>query len=63
MSFEKGIPQCYRCKAIALSSKGVIYVRASISGKWGSHPVCDNCWYDDENKEPIRVKAEVFSLK
>jgi len=62
MSFEKEIPQCHRCGGIALSSKGVIYVRVLVKDEWGSHPVCDKCWYDGENREPIRVKSEAFTL-
>lgn len=61
---SKEIPTCYKCGKIALTLQGIIYYRAKVDDKWGSHPICDNCYSIEEpNRIPVRMKAECFDLK
>lgn len=50
---------CHKCKDTATTPKGTIYVRAQVEGKWGSHPICENCWFkENPNREPVRANWE-----
>ena len=42
---------CIRC-GIEIEDDGVIYIREQVNGKWGSHPICTECWY---KKNPTRI--------
>ena len=55
---------CHKCGANAHgpfqngdSGTGVIYVRAQIKKKWGSHPICVPCWYlENPDRMPVMIR-------
>jgi hypothetical protein len=51
------IETCYRCRLVATSEAGTIYVRREVDGRWRSVPICDACWQIEQpGREPIRVR-------
>lgn len=48
--------ECIKCKNQILE-EGIIYIRYEVDNKWGSHPVCIECWNKDNPDRPAtRVK-------
>lgn len=46
--------RCIRCD-IEITEQGVIYIRAQKEGRWGSHPICTQCWFkENPDRKPVR---------
>jgi len=49
---------CIKCKK-PIQEKKIIFIRCQVKEKWGSHPVCERCWFkDNPDREPIRMVVE-----
>ena len=61
---------CYKCGAnthTPLSDgtgTGIIFTRAKIKGKWGTHPICKVCWNkENPNRVPTLMRDKPLETK
>jgi len=45
---------CVKC-GIEITDNAVIYTREKVNDRWGTHPICTKCWYQ-ENPDRIPVR-------
>jgi len=52
---------CVYCDNDARLDWKVIFVRAQVDGKWGSHPCCTKCWIERNlHREAHTCSTEIF---
>ena len=53
---------CVYCGKDARTKENrIIFVRAQVDGKWGSHPCCMKCWCErNPDREANTCNAEIF---